>query len=70
MKNRTCYYFDGIINIYDLDLDNIWFDEKSFEKIWIYHVTYKAPYLAKHHTLYYSLIKLMDILENMIELNV
>ena len=36
MKNRTCYYYDGIINIYDLDLDNIWLDGKSFENIWIY----------------------------------
>ena len=23
IKNRTCYYFDDIINIVDLDLDNI-----------------------------------------------
>ena len=25
IKNRTCYYFDNIINIDNLDLDNILF---------------------------------------------
>ena len=29
IKNRICYYFDDIININDLDLDNISVDEKS-----------------------------------------
>ena len=24
IKNRTCYYFDDIININDLDLDNVY----------------------------------------------
>ena len=28
-----CYYFNGIINITDLDLDNILLDEKSYENI-------------------------------------
>ena len=32
IKNCTCYYFDDIININDLDLDNILLDEKSHEK--------------------------------------
>ena len=31
VKIRACYYFDGLINIHDLDLDNILLDKKSFE---------------------------------------
>ena len=46
-KNRTCYYFDGIININDLDLDTVLLDEKSFENILIYDVAYKVSYDAK-----------------------
>ena len=42
-----CYYFNGIINITDLDLDNILLDEKSCEDILIYDITYKTPYCAK-----------------------
>ena len=29
IKNRTCYYFDGIIKLEDFDLDNILIDKKS-----------------------------------------
>ena len=46
-KNRTFYYFDDIINVNDLDLDNISFDEKSNENILIYHATNKTPYHVK-----------------------
>ena len=31
IENRTCYYWDDVININDLDLDNILLDEKSCE---------------------------------------
>ena len=31
IKNRTCYYFDDIINIVDLDLDNIFLGGRSYE---------------------------------------
>ena len=31
IKNRTCYYFNDIIQIEDFDLDNILIDEKSSE---------------------------------------
>ena len=31
IKNRTCYYFDDIIKIEDLDLDKILIDEKSLK---------------------------------------
>ena len=47
IKSRKYYYFDDIINIHDLDLDNISLDEKSYENFLIYDVTYKTPYGAK-----------------------
>ena len=47
IKNRTYYYFDDILNIHDLDLDNISLDEKSYENFLIYDVAYKTPYSAK-----------------------
>ena len=41
IKNRTCYYFDGIIKIEDLNLHNILIDEKSYENISVYNISYK-----------------------------
>ena len=35
IKNCTCYYFDEIINIHDLNLDNMLLDEKSYENFLI-----------------------------------
>ena len=29
IKNRTCYYFNGIIKIEDFDFDKVLSDEKS-----------------------------------------
>ena len=43
----TCYYFDYIFNIDDLDLDNILLGEKLFEIISIFNFTYKTPYGEK-----------------------
>ena len=40
IKNRTCYYFDDIIKMSDLDLDNIFIDEKSYENILVYIISY------------------------------
>ena len=37
-----CYYFDDIIKLEDLDLDNILIDEKSIENILIYDISYKT----------------------------
>ena len=34
IKNRTCYYFDVIIELEDFDLDNILIDKKSRESIY------------------------------------
>ena len=38
IKNRTCYYFDDIIKIEDLNLDNILTDKKSYENILVYKI--------------------------------
>ena len=42
VKNRTCYYFDDIIRIEDFDLDNILLDEKPYENILVYDISYKS----------------------------
>ena len=42
-KNCTCYCFDDIININDLDLDIILLDEKSYKNFLIY-VAYETLY--------------------------
>ena len=47
VKNHVCYYFSGIININDLDLDSILLDEKSYENLSINDVAYKTLYGAK-----------------------
>ena len=39
IKSCICYYFDDIININDLDLNNILLNEKSYKHFWIYDVT-------------------------------
>ena len=40
-ENLTCYYFDDIVKLEYLDLDNILIDEKSHEYILIYGVSFK-----------------------------
>ena len=42
IKNRTCYYFDDIIELEDFDLDNILIDKKSHKNILIYDISYKT----------------------------
>ena len=42
IKNRTCYYFNDIIEIEDFDLDNILIGEKSYENILFYNISYKS----------------------------
>ena len=41
IKNRTCYYFDDIIKVFNFNLDNILVDEKSYEDILVYNISYK-----------------------------
>ena len=38
IKNHTYYFFDGIINIKNVDLDNIKIDETSYKNILIYYI--------------------------------
>ena len=40
VKNHTYYFFDGIINIKNVDLDNIKIDETSYKNILIYYIEY------------------------------
>ena len=47
IKNRLCYYSNDIIKTEDFNLDNILIDEKSFENILIYNISYKSLSDAK-----------------------
>ena len=40
IKKHTCYFFDGIINIKNFDLNNIKIDEKLYKNIFIYYIRY------------------------------
>ena len=42
IKHCMCYYFDGIIELEDFEIDNILIDEKSHENILIYDISYKT----------------------------
>ena len=42
IKNRTCCYFDDIIKIEYIGLDNISIEEKSFENILVYNISSKS----------------------------
>ena len=42
IKNRTCYYFDGIIKFEDFDFDNNLRDEKSHVNILICDISCKT----------------------------
>ena len=48
IKNRTCYYFDDIIKLEYLNLDNILINEKLHENILIYNISYKNLTGSKH----------------------
>ena len=42
IKNRTCYHFDNIININDLDIDNILMNEKTCKNFMVYKNAYNT----------------------------
>ena len=46
IKNSTSYHFDDIINITDLDLDKVLFNEEN-RKYLICNDSYKTPYGTK-----------------------
>ena len=39
IKNRTCYYFNDIIKMKDLDVNNTLKYEKSYENILVYNIS-------------------------------
>ena len=47
IKNGMCYYFDDIIKIKDFHFDNTLLDEKSYENILIYGLSYKNLFGTK-----------------------
>ena len=47
IKNCMCYYFDDIIKIEDVILDNIFIDERSYKNILVYKISYKLLTDAK-----------------------
>ena len=56
IKNRTCYYFNGIIKLEDFDLDNILIDEKSQVNILVYNISYKTSIDSKRFHIRFSKI--------------
>ena len=40
IKNRTCYYFDDIVKIGDFNCDYTLINEKSYENILVYNISY------------------------------
>ena len=41
IKNRTCYCFGDIVKIGDFNCDYILINEKSYENILVYNISYK-----------------------------
>ena len=42
IKNTASYYFDDIIRGFDINLYNIWLEEKLYENISVYDISYKT----------------------------
>ena len=42
IKNRTCYYFDDIMKIEELDFENILISERSFKNVLVYNISYET----------------------------
>ena len=49
-----CYYFDKIIKIEDFDFDNKLLDERSYENILVYDVSYKTSICVKPLCIIYN----------------
>ena len=47
IKNRTCYYFHDIIKTKDFHFNNNFWDEKSYENILVYEISYNTLIGAK-----------------------
>ena len=64
IKNRTCYFFNDIINITFFDLNNIKIDKKSYKNILIYYIGYVTIKDSKYVKIY-SVNLLYFIFRNM-----
>ena len=42
IKNRTCYYFDDIMTVIDIDFNNILLNKKPYKNLLIYNISYKT----------------------------
>ena len=42
IKNSTCYYFDDVTKTEDFHINNILIDEKLYENILVYNISYKS----------------------------
>ena len=47
IKNRTCYQFDDITRVIDVDFSDTLLNKKSYENILIYDIAYKTFIGAK-----------------------
>ena len=47
IKNRTCYYFDDIMRVIDIDFSDILLNKNQLKNTLIYNVPYKAFIDAK-----------------------
>ena len=47
IKNRTCYYFDDIMKVEDINVYNNLLEEKSYKNILVYNILYKKIMDAK-----------------------
>ena len=47
IKNRTCFSFDDIMRVTDIDFIDILLDRKSFENILTFDISYKTFMGAK-----------------------
>ena len=68
ITNRTCYYYNDIVKLEDCDIDNIVIDKKSHEDILTCNISYKTLIDQNFRAL--DSIKLIDLLEFMMELNI
>ena len=44
---NTCYCFNDIIKFEDFNLDSIWIDEKSYQNVLVYNISFKNLIAAK-----------------------
>ena len=42
IKNRTCYYFNDIIKDIDINFHNILLDEKLYQNVSVYNISYET----------------------------